>query len=186
MNQNSAIVPAVDVDLFWHTHQLTETKYLLWCAHHVGFLINHDDTVGESELTTSLDNTIGAWQAAYSENCLNPSPGSVSCTFPAVPAREQTTLDKTPPAGLTPAQLTLWCFDVKHQDMHERLDFYLLQKRMELKNYNGKLAKSPPAPSLSSSEAKGGGGSLMKRFAQVAKSELVGNEHSKLGPTQRG
>ncbi|KAE9375116.1 hypothetical protein N431DRAFT_463222 [Stipitochalara longipes BDJ] len=107
MHQNPSIVPAVDIDLFWHTHQLSATNYLPWCTHHVGFPINHDDTVGESELSTNLHDTASAWEAAYSEDYLNPSPGRVSNNFPAAPTRDPSTLDTTPLPNLTPAQVEL-------------------------------------------------------------------------------
>lgn len=60
VNQDPVIVPAVDTDLFWHTHQLTPSSCLPWCTHHIGFSINHDDSLGEGEMTTSLDNTVSA------------------------------------------------------------------------------------------------------------------------------
>jgi Glycine-rich domain-containing protein-like len=186
MNRNPAIVPAVDVDLFWHTHQLTATNYLQWCTHHVGLPINHDDTVSEGELSSSIDNTVHAWQAAYSEGYLNPPSGSMSDGSQVALTREPNITDETPPPGLTPAQLNLWHFDVKHQEMHEGLDYYLRQKRMQLKHYNRKLAACPSVRPASSSNVKGGGG-FMKRLAKAAKSELVGgDEQSKLEGNQRG
>jgi hypothetical protein len=87
MNKNPAMVPAVDIELLWHTHQLSATNYLPWWIHHVGFPINHEDTVGEVELETSLDDTVTAWEAAYSEDYLNsfPRPG-----IPELPNRTTT------------------------------------------------------------------------------------------------
>jgi hypothetical protein len=185
VNQNPAIVPAVDIDLFWHTHQLTPSNYLPWCTHHIGFPINHNDSVSEGELTTSLDNTVSAWEVAYSEDYLNSSPGPVSSTYPAARARQPNTLDRAPPPGLTTAQLALWNFDVKHQVMHEVGDYLLHQRRMELKQLNRKIANSAPPPPISSPTPKSGGG-FMKRLAKAAKSELVGTEQSKLEASQLG
>ena len=180
MNKNPAMVPALDIDLFWHTHQLSPTNYLPWCTHHVGFPINHDDTIGGSELSTSLDSTTTAWEAAYSEDYLNPSPGPVSNTFPAAPSRQPNTLDKVPPPNLTPAQLNLWRFDVQHQEMHERQDYLDRQSRTRLRLLNRKLAPAPPTQPEPKPSSKSGG--FMKRLVQVAKSEL--GERSSLQTNQ--
>jgi hypothetical protein len=67
-------VPAMDIDLFWHTHQLSASLYLPWCSQHVGRPINHDDTIGESTLSTGLKETITAWGDNYFEDYLSPPP----------------------------------------------------------------------------------------------------------------
>ncbi|PMD30293.1 hypothetical protein L207DRAFT_641851 [Hyaloscypha variabilis F] len=177
MNQNPAIVPAVDIDLFWHTHQLTPSNYFPWCKHHVGFPINHDDTIGGIELSTSLDRTTTAWEAAYSEDYLNPSPGPVDNNFPCAHPREPNTHGKTPPPGLTPAQRALWNFDVTHQEMHERQDYLLRQSRTKLGIVNRKLAAKVSAQPDAKTGGKSGG--FMKRLVTAAKSEL-GGERSAL------
>lgn len=82
LNATEMPVPALDIDLFWHTHQLTPSNYLPWCNHHIGRPINHDDTVGAGDLDTGLAMTISAWQATYSEDYLNPSPNTSSRTAP--------------------------------------------------------------------------------------------------------
>jgi Glycine-rich domain-containing protein-like len=69
-------VPALDIDLFWHTHQLEPTNYLPWCTYHVGRSINHDDTINETSLSSGLEETIAAWESAYQEDYINPGPGS--------------------------------------------------------------------------------------------------------------
>jgi hypothetical protein len=54
-------VPSMDVDLFWHTHQLSSSNYLPWCMQHLRHPLNHEDTLPENELYTGLANTIAAW-----------------------------------------------------------------------------------------------------------------------------
>ncbi|KAF4634273.1 hypothetical protein G7Y89_g3830 [Cudoniella acicularis] len=84
LNATQMPVPALDIDLLWHTHQLTPSNYLPWCNHHLGRPIDHDDTIGQGELGTGLAQTISAWQAVYSEDYLNPSPNPSShATTPA-------------------------------------------------------------------------------------------------------
>jgi hypothetical protein len=165
LNATPNPVPALDIDLFWHTHQLSSSNYLPWCRHHIGRPVNHDDTVGKGDLATGLDETIAAWESTYSEDYLNPSPGLTFQNASSVP-HESSTADKTPPPGLTPAQLRLWNFDVLHQEEHENLNYILRQLREEEVAYNEKIAKSP-APSLSFS-SPAGGGSPMMRLLRIA------------------
>jgi hypothetical protein len=110
INATQAPVPALDIDLFWHTHQLSASNYMPWCKHHIGRYINHDDTVGTGDLASGLDQTKEVWQQTYNEDYLSPSAGVSSQSAP----REKSTADKTPPPNLTPAQRALWDFDVRH------------------------------------------------------------------------
>jgi hypothetical protein len=41
-NATEMPVPALDIDLFWHTHQLMPSNYLPWCTHHLGRPINRE------------------------------------------------------------------------------------------------------------------------------------------------
>ena len=54
----STPVPAMDIDLFWNTHQLTSFNYLPWFTHHTGRPINHDDTTLEAQLSNGFKDTI--------------------------------------------------------------------------------------------------------------------------------
>jgi hypothetical protein len=67
-------VPSMDVDLFWHTHQLSSSNYLPCCIQHLGRPLNPDDTLPENELSAGLSNTVAAWGAYYFEDYLTPSP----------------------------------------------------------------------------------------------------------------
>jgi hypothetical protein len=48
INATEALAPALDIDLFWHTHQLSSLNYMPWRKRHVGRYINHDDTVDKT------------------------------------------------------------------------------------------------------------------------------------------
>jgi hypothetical protein len=112
INAVQAPVPALDIDLFWHTHQLSSSNYMPWCKHHIGRYINHDDTVGTGDLASGLDATKDAWRRIYSDDYLNPSAG---LSFQNAPREhEPNTADRMPPINLTPAQRVLWDFDVHH------------------------------------------------------------------------
>ena len=62
-----ALVPTLDIDLCWHTHQLSTGEYRKWCVEHLGLAINHDDTVGKQTLDSGLRETSAAWYEAYRE-----------------------------------------------------------------------------------------------------------------------
>lgn len=78
----STPVPAMDIDLFWHTHQLTSSNYLPWCTYHVGRPINHDDTTPEAQLSNGLEETITAWGDNYFEDYLHPPPRDLTVQRP--------------------------------------------------------------------------------------------------------
>lgn len=47
-------VPTLDVDLAWHTHQLSPGHYYLYTIKDTGKFINHDDKVGETKLSDAF------------------------------------------------------------------------------------------------------------------------------------
>lgn len=49
------IVPTLDIDLVWHTHQCTSIVYAEATKAIVGRFINHDDTIAKDSLATSYD-----------------------------------------------------------------------------------------------------------------------------------
>jgi hypothetical protein len=74
-----SLVPTLDIDLCWHTHQLYATSYRQWCIEHLDMAINHDDTVGSAELDKGMGDTIQAWSKAYREPYItDPSGGESS------------------------------------------------------------------------------------------------------------
>jgi hypothetical protein len=68
-----ALVPTLDIDLCWHTHQLFAVSYRVWCIEHLGLAIHHDDTVGKESLDSGLKETSAAWSHAYREPYTNES-----------------------------------------------------------------------------------------------------------------
>ena len=61
------IVPTLDIDLCWHTHQLYPVSYRSWCYKHIRSAINHDDTINKKILTDELRLTSLAWLETYNE-----------------------------------------------------------------------------------------------------------------------
>jgi hypothetical protein len=66
-----AFVPTLDIDLCWHTHQLSGHAYRKWCIKHLGVPVNHDDTVGKELLEDGLKETTKAWRMVYRESYTN-------------------------------------------------------------------------------------------------------------------
>ncbi|KAG0152161.1 hypothetical protein CROQUDRAFT_650240 [Cronartium quercuum f. sp. fusiforme G11] len=59
-------VPTLDIDLAWHTHQLSRgAKYCQDTIDIVGRLVDHNDDVDEGHLTDSFSKTAQAWKAKY-------------------------------------------------------------------------------------------------------------------------
>jgi hypothetical protein len=61
------LVPTLDIDLSWHTHQLFPISYSEWCAEYVGHGVNHDDTLPHGDLQAGLRATSIAWSETYKE-----------------------------------------------------------------------------------------------------------------------
>ncbi|GAA6022799.1 hypothetical protein JCM10207_000423 [Rhodosporidiobolus poonsookiae] len=57
-------VPTLDIDLAWHTHQLTE-HYTRDMQLNVGRFLDHDDKVEENALATAFNDTARAWQSRF-------------------------------------------------------------------------------------------------------------------------
>lgn len=66
-SKKSILVPTLDIDLCWHTHQLFPPSYREWCWEHLKRPVNHDDTIGKGDLSQGLRDTSLAWLEAYRE-----------------------------------------------------------------------------------------------------------------------
>lgn len=116
--QEQMLVPTLDIDLFWHTHQLSPVDYNTWCERHIGRRINHDDTIEEGNLSNGLAATKEAWFMAYGEDYLDSAAPRNAIDL---------SVSRTPPPNLTKAQQILWAFDVQKQRQHEGFEFQRLQ-----------------------------------------------------------
>jgi hypothetical protein len=67
MKENIPLVPTLDIDLCWHTHQIHASLYRTFTKKHVGRIINHDDTLPEKELSVGFEATVQAWSKIYNE-----------------------------------------------------------------------------------------------------------------------
>ena len=49
------VVPTLDIDLVWHTHQLDPLEYYGLTTTKLGKFLGHDDKIDENKLSTSFD-----------------------------------------------------------------------------------------------------------------------------------
>lgn len=59
-------VPTLDVDLAWHTHQLSPSAYYRYTTSGTTKFIDHDDKIDEDKLSDCFAWTVKAYQAKYS------------------------------------------------------------------------------------------------------------------------
>jgi hypothetical protein len=60
-------VPTLDVDLAWHTHQLTPRDYYAFTMRLTGKFIDHDDKIDENALSEAFEWTTKTYQSLYNE-----------------------------------------------------------------------------------------------------------------------
>ncbi|RFU74450.1 hypothetical protein TARUN_7775, partial [Trichoderma arundinaceum] len=61
------VVPTLDVDLAWHTHQLTPNDYYTYVVGKTGKFIDHDDKIEENVLGDAFEWTTKTYQELYGE-----------------------------------------------------------------------------------------------------------------------
>lgn len=70
--EGGVLVPTVDIDLVWHTHQLAPGGYAEYCGRWVGRSVFHDDSVAVGERGRGLLDTQERWAREYGEAMLAP------------------------------------------------------------------------------------------------------------------
>ncbi|KAI1338720.1 hypothetical protein F5Y15DRAFT_424264 [Xylariaceae sp. FL0016] len=66
-NPRNMAVPTLDVDLAWHTHQLSPASYYDWMYSKTRKFIDHDDKVDEDKLSGAFEWTSKTYQEMYGE-----------------------------------------------------------------------------------------------------------------------
>jgi len=61
-------VPTLDIDLVWHTHQLSAEVYEKGAREVTGKFINHDDTITKTTLSDGMERTAGMWRVRFGED----------------------------------------------------------------------------------------------------------------------
>jgi hypothetical protein len=63
----NVVVPTLDVDLAWHTHQLSPARYYRYTVELTGKFIDHDDKIDEGTLSAQFEWTSKTYQELYGE-----------------------------------------------------------------------------------------------------------------------
>ena len=75
-NPKLFIVPTLDIDLMWHTHQVHPLSYVIDCKVILGSILPHDDDVddrsSDSKLTKSYEETKKLWKSMFEEEYAKP------------------------------------------------------------------------------------------------------------------
>ncbi|RYP46477.1 hypothetical protein DL768_007310 [Monosporascus sp. mg162] len=66
-NPHHVVVPTLDIDLAWHTQQLTPSVYFDWMVSQTKKFIDHDDKIDEVKLTSAFEWTSKTYQEEYKE-----------------------------------------------------------------------------------------------------------------------
>ncbi|KAK5634944.1 hypothetical protein RRF57_010656 [Xylaria bambusicola] len=66
-NPTNIAVPTLDVDLAWHTHQLSPASYYQWMVSKTTYFVDHDDKIEEGKLSTAFEWTSKTYQELYGE-----------------------------------------------------------------------------------------------------------------------
>lgn len=61
------VTPTLDVDLAWHTHQLSPSQYFDYSIAKTKIFIDHNDKVDEEKLAESFDWMVKTYQQRYGE-----------------------------------------------------------------------------------------------------------------------
>lgn len=67
IRRSRMVVPTLDVDLAWHTHQLSPMRYYTHTTRVNKMLVNHDDKIGETSLSRAFTKTTRYYEEKYKE-----------------------------------------------------------------------------------------------------------------------
>ena len=66
-NPGTMLVPTLDVDLAWHTHQLSHSHYRAATQERAGRFVDHDDKLGKGTLDDGMEKTAELWRVRFGE-----------------------------------------------------------------------------------------------------------------------
>ena len=66
-NPGETVVPTLDVDLLWHTHQLAPQSYYAYASQKTQTFVDHDDKIEENKLSTSFEWTTKKYQTYFDD-----------------------------------------------------------------------------------------------------------------------
>jgi hypothetical protein len=67
MYPRKMLVPTLDIDITWHTHQCSPAQYMEATKTLAGRFIDHDDKLGSHKLNAGLENTINLYRVRFAD-----------------------------------------------------------------------------------------------------------------------
>ncbi|CAM1505283.1 Fc.00g109200.m01.CDS01 [Cosmosporella sp. VM-42] len=67
LHPRKTLVPTLDIDLVWHTHQLSANDYITSMRTRCGRFINHDDKIGQTTLSDGMTETQELFQVHFGQ-----------------------------------------------------------------------------------------------------------------------
>ena len=64
---NTMLVPTLDIDLVWHTHQLSSQRYAAAMKARAGRFIDHDDKLGKTTLDDGMERTENLYRIRFGD-----------------------------------------------------------------------------------------------------------------------
>lgn len=62
------VVPTLDIDLMWHTHQLFQVKYFEYCKEITRNVVDHNDKIEVNRLDTSFEKTCKLYKTMFKQD----------------------------------------------------------------------------------------------------------------------
>ncbi|KAJ3112131.1 hypothetical protein HK098_008242, partial [Nowakowskiella sp. JEL0407] len=78
------LVPTLDIDLAWHTHQLFPYKYQMFGLNNIGRVLNHDDAIADDKLSKSFMVSTILWRKHFRERYASSSTTGPYVTPPSI------------------------------------------------------------------------------------------------------
>lgn len=97
----TVLVPTLDIDLVWHTHQCSPVQYQASMIQRTGRFINHDDKIGQPVLSGGMERTKKLFRVRFGQEYLVCHCWDCEAALSAVSASKQEGQDRTDMNSIT-------------------------------------------------------------------------------------
>ena len=97
----TVLVPTLDIDLVWHTHQCSPAQYQASMIQRTGRFINHDDKIGQPVLSGGMETTKKLFRIRFGQEYLVCHCWDCETALSAVSASKQEGRDRTDMSSIT-------------------------------------------------------------------------------------
>lgn len=97
----TVLVPTLDIDLVWHTHQCSPAQYQASMIQRTGRFINHDDKIGQPVLAGGMETTKNLFRVRFGQEYLVCHCWDCEAALSAVSASKQEGKHRTDMSSIT-------------------------------------------------------------------------------------